>query len=100
MNIESIAAMTTETMGMAELARSPAPAAGPDFADYINQYYNDVNTQINEADVTLREFAVGEHGSIHDVMLAISKAKTSFELGLQVRNRLLEGYQELMRMQV
>jgi flagellar hook-basal body complex protein FliE len=73
---------------------------GPSFADYINQYYNDVNSQINEADMKLREYALGENGNIHDIMLSISKAKTSFELGLQVRNRLLEGYQELMRMQV
>lgn len=100
MNIESISAIMTETTGVSELANLQAPTTGPSFADYINQYYNDVNSQINEADATLREFAVGDNGSIHEVMLAISKAKTSFELGLQVRNRLLEGYQELMRMQV
>jgi len=44
--------------------------------------------------------SVGETSNIHDVLLSIEKAKLSFELGLQVRNRLLEGYQEIMRMQV
>jgi len=59
-----------------------------------------MNKQIVGSELELREFAVGETDNIHHVMMSLEKAKTSFELVLQVRNKLLEGYQEIMRMQV
>jgi flagellar hook-basal body complex protein FliE len=43
---------------------------------------------------------VGEQGNLHEVMIALEKAKLSFELILAVRNKSLEAYQELMRMQI
>lgn len=70
------------------------------FMDYVSNIYTDMNEKVNAADNKLKEYAVGETTNIHDVLLSIEKAKGSFELGLQVRNRLLEGYQEIMRMQV
>jgi len=100
MNIEAISSIAAETMVSSEATSASVPSQGPSFSDYVTQYYNDVNTTINKADLSLREYAVGENGNIHEVLLSIEKAKTTFELGLQVRNRMLEAYQELMRMQV
>jgi len=42
----------------------------------------------------------GEAVDLHDVMVAVEKAKTSFELLMEIRNKTVSAYQELMRMQV
>jgi len=71
-----------------------------DFSSWLQSEISVANQQILDADVKLREYAVGETDNLHQVMMSISKAKTSFELVVEVRNRLLEGYQEIMRMQI
>ena len=48
----------------------------------------------------LKDLASGKTDNIHHVMLALEDAKLSFQLLVQVRNKLLEGYQEVLRMQV
>ena len=60
----------------------------------------ETNEQIKASDINLRKLAMGEMDNLHQVMMSLEKAKTSFELVLQVRNRLLEGYQEILRMQI
>ncbi len=101
--------MSIEPVSLSTITEQAAPAATvfenrqagqSSFTDHLNGYMNDVNKLINTADTNLRELAVGETSNIHEVLLSIEKAKTALELGLQVRNRLLEGYQEIMRMQV
>ncbi|MGO9212512.1 MAG: flagellar hook-basal body complex protein FliE [Syntrophales bacterium] len=43
---------------------------------------------------------MGNSGSIHDAVIALEKADLSFRKMIQVRNKILEAYQEVMRMQV
>ena len=100
MNIDSIAPVATEIINVTEIKNQSVDKSGLSFSDYITQYYNDVNANINEADTNLREYAVGNNNNILEIMLSVEKAKTEFELGLQIRNRVLEAYQELMRMQM
>jgi flagellar hook-basal body complex protein FliE len=71
-----------------------------DFADWLGQGVQSVNQDIQAADQAVRQLAVGETDNLHQVMISLSKAQTSFELAVQVRNRLLEGFQEIMRMSV
>ena len=47
-----------------------------------------------------QRLAVGEVQDLHHVMIRLEEAKASFQLFLQVRNRLLDAYQEVMRMQI
>jgi len=100
MNIDAISLISndeiTKTVPVVQVQKN----AQTSFMDYVSNIYTDMNEKVNEADNKLKEYAVGETTNIHDVLLSIEKAKGSFELGLQVRNRLLEGYQEIMRMQV
>ncbi|HOX50100.1 MAG TPA: flagellar hook-basal body complex protein FliE, partial [Fibrobacteria bacterium] len=60
----------------------------------------DVNSMQNEADASIEKFVAGEVKDVHQVMAAVSEARTSFNLMLEIRNKTLEAYQELMRMQV
>lgn len=100
MNIDAIASISNTEIAKNIPSVEIQQSQKSNFIDYINTLYIDMNDKVNNADLKLKEYAVGETTNIHDVLLTIEKAKTSFELGLKVRNRLLEGYQEIMRMQV
>jgi flagellar hook-basal body complex protein FliE len=75
-----------------------APAGG--FAAWLDKELSNVNSQIVNADSQVRKLAAGEVDNLHQVMISMEEAKMSFQLALQVRNRLLEAYQEVLRMQV
>ncbi|MOA27281.1 Flagellar hook-basal body complex protein FliE [compost metagenome] len=59
----------------------------------VNKLHRDAATLANEA-------AVGGDVDLHDVMIAAEKSSVAMQLTLQVRNKLVEAYQEIMRMQV
>lgn len=75
-------------------------AGGGDFASWLRQEINEVNAQIQTAETQVTQLAAGQSENLHRVMFSVEKAKLSFELLVQVRNKLLESYQEVMRMQV
>jgi flagellar hook-basal body complex protein FliE len=54
----------------------------------------------DQADGMVRSLAQGEITDVHQVMLAMNRADLSFRMMLEVRNKLLDAYQEVMRMQV
>lgn len=74
-----------------------APAM--DFGQWMTEQLTQVNEQIGVAEQSLTRLATGE-GNLHQVMLDLEKARTAFQVTLQVRNKLIEGYQEILRMQV
>ena len=59
----------------------------------------EVNQLQKEADKAIEALATGETKDIAQTMIAIEKANVSFQLMTQVRNRLVEAYQEVLRMQ-
>ena len=59
----------------------------------------EVNQLQKEADKAIEALATGETKDISQTMIAIEKANVSFQLMTQVRNRLVEAYQEVLRMQ-
>ncbi len=81
-----------------EMAGGVAPTS--DFGSWLNTQLDNVNDQLIQADQQVRKLATGETENLHQVMISLEKAKLSFELLLQVRNRVLESYQDIMRMQV
>ena len=85
------------------VARNTATAAAAvpgDFSVWLQQEMNTVSAQIAAAETQVTQLAAGQTDNLHRVMLDLEKAKLSFELMVQVRNKLLEGYQEIMRMQI
>ena len=71
-----------------------------DFATWFDNQMSELNEQIKTSEVELRRLATGETNNIHHVMLSLEKANLSFQLMMQVRNKALEAYQDVMRMQV
>lgn len=87
-----------------DIARMVAPAAtggtAPAFGQLVTQGIEQVNAQLKASQVDLQALASGETGDLHRVMIGLEESRLGFQLMLQVRNRLLESYQEVMRMQV
>ncbi|MES9978927.1 MAG: flagellar hook-basal body complex protein FliE [Candidatus Thiodiazotropha sp. 6PLUC5] len=70
------------------------------FATWFESQMGELNNQINSSELELTKLATGETNNIHHVMMSLEKAKLSFQLMLQVRNKALEAYQDVMRMQI
>lgn len=102
MAIEAIAAVGgTEALTGTLPAASLAPLREPStlFAA-ISDQIGTTDQRIHAAGESVRQLAAGEIEDLHGVMLDLEKAKLSMSLVVQVRNRLLESYQEVMRMQI
>lgn len=87
-----------------DLSKSLPPLAAnvttPAFGQLVTQGIEQVNSQLQASQVDLQSLASGEVRDLHNVMIKLEESRLSFQLMLQVRNRLLESYQEVMRMQV
>ncbi|HHJ13924.1 MAG TPA: flagellar hook-basal body complex protein FliE [Gammaproteobacteria bacterium] len=87
----------TDETGAPGAAAARAPA---DFASWLDRQMVELNDQLNSSELDLRRLASGETNNIHHVMMSLEKARLSFQLVLQVRNKVLEAYQDVMRMQI
>ncbi len=71
-----------------------------DFGDTLKTFLKEVNQLQAEAADHVEALVTGETVDIHDVMIAMEKASVSFEMVMEIRNKILEAYQELIRTQV
>ncbi len=80
---------------------APSEAGGVDFAQVLQSALKDVSAAQNEARAMSREFSAGNPDvNIQDVMVNLEKASLSFQQMVQVRNRLVSAYQDIMNMPV
>ena len=79
-------------------AKPAGDAAGT--GKFVGELVNKVNDLQVKADSAIQQLATGEAKNLHEVMLAVEKSGVSFQFLTQVRNKALEAYQEVMRMQV
>ena len=70
------------------------------FADVLKAGLNEVNSLQAEASDLAAQFAAGETDNIHSVLIAGQKADIALQLATAVRSKLLDAYQEIMRMQI
>jgi flagellar hook-basal body complex protein FliE len=70
------------------------------FGDTLNQAIADVNSLQTEAGKAVEKMVAGESTDLHEVMIAVEKARTSFDLLMEIRNKTIDVYREIMRMQV
>jgi len=71
-----------------------------DFKNFLIKKIKEIDTSQKEAQKMLESLAKGEDIDFSEVALAISKADLNFKLLLRIRNKILEAYQEIMRMQI
>ena len=76
------------------------PAGGALFEDLLKNVVGDANTSIQKADAAGQAFAAGTHDDIHGTMLALSKADIELRLVGNIRNKVVDAFYELWRMQI
>lgn len=70
------------------------------FLDTLKEKLNEVNDKQIESDNLTQKFIKGEEDDVHKVMLSTEEAKLSLELAVQIRNKLIDAYEEFNRMQI
>ena len=73
---------------------------GKTFSDILRNSVDKVNEMQVQADTAIKELVAGRSKNIHETLLTIERADTSLKLMMQVRNKILDAYREIMRMQV
>jgi flagellar hook-basal body complex protein FliE len=77
----------------------PSPGARP-FGEMLTQALEQVNDLQKHADALAVQASTGDIENVHEAVIAMEKAMLALELTVQVRNKLVEAYQELMRTQL
>lgn len=70
------------------------------FGNVVEKFIADTNNQQLQADLSVQRLATGESDSVHETMLALAKADLSLRVFMEVRNKVIDAYQEVMRMQM
>lgn len=106
---EVIAALSPEAIGLLASARSssaPAPVQTGDqgvvgsFGQMVGDGLDGINRQLTAGQVDLQRLAVGDAQNLHQIMINLEESRLSFQLMMQVRSRLLEAYQDIMKMPI
>lgn len=88
------------SFGAGSSALRPGAAAGADFGQMVRDGVAEVNRQVLTSQTDLQQLALGNVQNLHEIMMRLEESRLSFQLLLQVRSRLLEAYQDVMRTQV
>jgi flagellar hook-basal body complex protein FliE len=76
------------------------PAVDGAFKSMLTEAINKVDAAQKESELLTSQLVTGEVQDVHQVMIASQKASLTLQLTVQVRNKVIESYQEIMRMQV
>ncbi len=101
MSMQSISAPAILPPAIQNPVRDAKSANGDmPFADMVKGLVTEANQEQLKSQDGVRQLIAGETDSIHDVVLTTSRADLAFRLMMEIRNRLVASYQEVMRMQV
>jgi len=95
-----IDAISQSIQPIATGAGAPTEQTGQSFGQTIKEALSGVNKLQTNADDVAARFAQGDAVEIHQAMIEMQKASTALQFTIQVRNKIIEAYQEIMRMQV
>lgn len=100
--IEQMVSQLRAVAAQASSSPQSAPAgSSTDFASMLHSALNEVNSASEEAKQLSQKFELGESdANLQDVVMSLQKASVSFQTMVQVRNKLVTAYQEVMNMQV
>jgi flagellar hook-basal body complex protein FliE len=86
---------------MPQLAPAANAAGQPgEFQNTLSSAIDSIESLQNSAASSVQQFLTGQNEELHTTILATQKAELAFELGLQVRNKVVDAYQEIMKMQM
>lgn len=86
---------------MQSAASTPDPVrSGMTFSSILQGQIAELDRTLKAAEAQSLKLASGEAPSLHQVMISLEKARIAFQMTVQIRNRLMEGWQDLQRMQL
>ena len=101
---QDLASIVRDQLETGQKPGSGAPSSAQNqtksFGEYLSEGINSLNQQAQGADRMSAALATGKSENLHETMLALSQVELGFNLLVQVRNKALEAYQDIMRMPV
>lgn len=73
---------------------------GPSFKDTLNNFLSDVNEMQQKADQSIQKMVSGEITDVHQVMTSVEEAGVAFNMMMEIRNKVMDAYQEIMRIRL
>ena len=100
MEISSVTTGSIESLKQQNVKKLDGDSNGVSFKNTLGSFVNDVNKMQLKADGAIEDFATGKITNMHEVMISMKKAEMSFQFLMETRNKLVEAYREVSRMQV
>jgi flagellar hook-basal body complex protein FliE len=82
------------------IAPSPGVKGNESFGDFLANSMNDVNSLQHKANESIQKLVTGENKNLHETMLHVEQAEIAFKTMNQIRQKVLDAYREVMKMQV
>ncbi|MBU1427049.1 MAG: flagellar hook-basal body complex protein FliE [Gammaproteobacteria bacterium] len=102
-NVDNLLSQMRAAMAAAQgqPVQTPASTSGVDFANVLKSSLDGVNQAQHQAEALQKAFVLGDDKvSLSDTMIAMQKANISFQTAVQVRNKVVAAYNDIMNMQV
>ncbi len=92
--------MGIDPMGKSQGKEKSEKSQGPEFNEVLKNAIKEVSGLEKKADAAVQDLVSGGETNIHEAMIALQKADISFKVLMEVRDKILSAYKEVMRMQV
>lgn len=92
--------MVNQIQGQQKIGNQQINETNQNFGDLFIKQINETNQLQNQADQELQSLMIGESDNLHDVMVAMEEAKIALEMTTQVRNKIVDAYQEIKNIQI
>ena len=100
MHVSAPSVVTAAIAAVEPLQTNVSPAKATDFASVLRSAVERVENTGTSAAAAVEGFLSGEGGELHSTILSTQRAALEFDMFLQVRNKVVQAYQEVMRMQL
>jgi flagellar hook-basal body complex protein FliE len=101
MTVESIPGIASiSSLNKTDRNASSTDNNGVSFGDYLKIALDEVNDLQQKASQSAEKLAMGDESYLHNTIIAYEKANLALQLTIEIRNKVVEAYQEIMRMQM
>ncbi|RIX79095.1 flagellar hook-basal body complex protein FliE [Acidovorax cavernicola] len=94
------AVQTGSTADLSGAQGIPGTSATGSFGRMVSDGISQINSKLVDGEIGLQKLAVGDAQNLHQLMINLEESRLSFQLMMQVRSRLLEAYQDIMKMPI
>lgn len=92
--------LTNQVQSVQKMSQTPSTQMTSTFGSLLSDQIKKTNELQHKSDIEVQKFLTGESENIHDMMIAMEEATIALEMTTQVRNKIVEAYQELKNMQL